>query len=330
MNFRYSGHESFPCRYAWLPKAYKALCQNPLTFNDEDKAMVELGVGKNMVRAIRFWVQVCGIAEVLPDRRGYSPTSLGHTLFASNGFDPYLEDIQTLWLLHWKMSSLQDDALFAWHFLLNKWPHPELSRTEVIAAFRKETQLQDKLLSDVTLEQHFDVFLHTYVPTRGRKGEVVEDNLDCPLTELRLLVPVAERPMGEAGRREVVYSFRREDKPDISGELVAYCLHDFWQKFRSSEGTMSFRDTAVVPSSVGQVFKIPEGELRDRLESLGDYSDGLLGYRPSESTPQVRRTYQLGDEEVTANLLCRIYNRSMHDYLEIHAQRDLEAPCPAK
>ena len=53
-HYRFSGHESFACRYAWLPKAYRALRNDPLIFSDEPRAMVELGLGKNMVRSLRF------------------------------------------------------------------------------------------------------------------------------------------------------------------------------------------------------------------------------------------------------------------------------------
>src|SRR5688572_10567858 len=60
--YRFSGHETFPLRYSWLPKAFAALCSRPKLFADEDLAMVELGVGKNMVRAIRFWVRAAGVA----------------------------------------------------------------------------------------------------------------------------------------------------------------------------------------------------------------------------------------------------------------------------
>src|SRR5262245_2132233 len=53
-NYRFSGHETFPCRYTWLPKAVARLQAKPTLFADEDDAMVQLGVGKNMARAIRF------------------------------------------------------------------------------------------------------------------------------------------------------------------------------------------------------------------------------------------------------------------------------------
>ena len=60
--------------------------------------MVSLGVGKNMVRSIRFWVQTMDVAAPCQDRT-LEPTSFGEAVFADHGFDPFLEDIRTLWLL---------------------------------------------------------------------------------------------------------------------------------------------------------------------------------------------------------------------------------------
>jgi hypothetical protein len=307
MDFRFSGHESFPCRYTWLPKAYNALKEDPFIFKDEDSAMVQLGVGKNMVRAIRFWVQLMGVAKLSSDKQGYILTPLGNAILDENGLDPYLEDIRTLWLLHWKMSSHVEEPMFAWHFLLNKWHSPELTRTEVIRAFQAEAQKQERPLSKVTLEQHFDVFLHTYVPTRGRKGEVLEDNLDCPLTELRLLIPIGERTAGDSGRRETIYAYRRDHKVDITGELLAYCIYDYWRLNRLNEATLSFRDITVLPGSVGQIFKFSENDLRERLENIFKDSLGLLDYQASSALPRVFKHYDHKDEDVEAKMLANIY-----------------------
>ena len=123
--YKFSGHETFPCRYTWLPKAFLALDADPKAFADEEKAMVTLGVGKNMVRAIRFWAQAADIAE--PTKGGgYALTDFGRALLAHDGCDPFLEDIRTLWLIHWKLSSHTEEPLFAWDFLLNRWQHPEI------------------------------------------------------------------------------------------------------------------------------------------------------------------------------------------------------------
>src|SRR5262245_28345152 len=118
MNYRFSGHETFPVRYSWLPKAYKELSVNPRLFTDEENAMVLLGVGKNMVRAIRFWVQAAGIAQSAAGNT-LEVSALGRTLLGINGYDQFLEDVKTLWLIHWNMSTLMEEPLFAWNFLLN-------------------------------------------------------------------------------------------------------------------------------------------------------------------------------------------------------------------
>jgi hypothetical protein len=112
--YRSSGRETIPSRYAWLPKAVMALDGNPKAFADEDSAIVELGVGKNMVRAIRFWVQAAGIAASAKD--GYELTTFGKELLSGGGYDPFLEDIRTLWLIHWNLSTDTTNPLFAWDY----------------------------------------------------------------------------------------------------------------------------------------------------------------------------------------------------------------------
>ena len=135
--YKFSGHETFPCRYTWLPKAFLALDSDPKAFTDEEKAMVTLGVGKNMVRAIRFWAQAADIAEPV-NGGGYALTDFGRALLSHDGFDPFLEDIRTLWLIHWKFSTHIEEPLFAWDFLLNRGSKTEINRTEVLNAFQKE------------------------------------------------------------------------------------------------------------------------------------------------------------------------------------------------
>ena len=301
MTFKFSGHETFPCRYAWLPKAFVALKQNARLFTDEEDAMIELGVGKNMVRAIRFWVDAVGVAE--PTKGGaYAITPFGEAIFGRSGFDPFLEDGRTLWLIHWQLSTNSRQPLFAWHFLLNQWQQPEICREHVLEVFAREAARLDRELSRVTLEQHFDAFLHSYVPTRSRKGEVQEDNLDCPLVELELIHKIGERTM-ESGGREAIYAFRREDKPDLPPSLFAYCVGDFWAQWHAGEQTLSFRDVSVGVGSPGQIFKLPEADVRHRLEAIQVDSSGHFAYRESTAIQHLTRS---GD---CRTALARVYEQ---------------------
>ncbi len=285
-DYRISGHESFPCRYAWLPKAVRELSQDPKLFSDDEQAMVALGVGKNMVRSIRFWIYATGIAAPEKKGGGYSLTDVGRFLLGDAGLDPFLEDTATLWLLHWNLSTDVANPLLAWDYLLNRWHEPELIRSVALKALFKEASKLDDGLSMVTLEQHLDTFLHTYVPTRGRKGEVQEDNLDCPLVELELIATIGERGVG---KREAIYAFRREEKPDITLELFSYCLADFWSKKHLNETTLPLRDVVHGHGSPGQIFKLPEEDIRVRLEQLSHQPDGPFAYIESAQFQQVRK-----------------------------------------
>jgi hypothetical protein len=286
--YRFSGHETFPFRYSWLPKAFAELNKDKTLFSDDERAMVRLGVGKNMVKSIRFWVQVCGIAS--PDIRGLAITDFGRGLLAeTDGADPYLEDIRTLWLIHWKIASNAREPLFAWEYLLNHWQHPTVTRGEVLAAFTQEAVRMQKELSSITLAQHFDTFLHTYVPTRSPKGEVREENLDSPLVELDLIRRSGEQRPSDGGRLEPVYVFNRESKHSITPQLFAYCINDYWDVRAPNEESLTFRDIAVSLGSVGQVFKLPEADIRERLQHLEEDSQGAFVYRESAATSSLTK-----------------------------------------
>ena len=263
-SFLFSGHETFAFRYAWLPKAYRLLKQDPFAFSDEDNAMIELGLGKNMVRALRFWVEAAGVARLVSGR-GRELTEFAHAVFGPQGFDPYLEDVRTLWLLHWNLSARSEGALFAWRFLLNHWPFPELTRSEALAAFARESAKHGRSHSSITLSLHLDAFLHTYLA--GRSSKVgIENSLDGPLVDLCLLQPVGQRK-ADGGRWETVFAFRREHKPDITPALFDYCLADYWARFRDGEETLTLREVALMACSPGQVLQLPEDDVRSRLES---------------------------------------------------------------
>ena len=270
-----------------------------MLFSDEDAAMVTLGVGKNMVRSIRFWAQVAEMSVSAKKGGGHSLTPFGREILGENGRDPFLEDIRTLWLIHWKLSTNVESPLLAWDYLLNRWQEPELVPKTAITALHKEATMGDAGLSRVTVEQHFDTFLHTYFPTRGRKREIHEDNLDCPLVELDFIVKVGDRELEtSSGRREPIYSFRREEKPEITPELFVYCLNDFWRKRHATNATLTLKEVAHGHGSPGQIFKLPEEDIRVRVDELSRQTGGLFSYSESATQQQVRKQGELGGIEL--------------------------------
>lgn len=107
---RFAGHETFPLRYGWLKKAVDGVADDPELFTRDD-ALVTLGVGKNMVRAIGHWALANRVLEEdadTPNNRGRKLrlTPLGKFVFGRGGIDPYLEEPASLWLLHWQLGAV--------------------------------------------------------------------------------------------------------------------------------------------------------------------------------------------------------------------------------
>ena len=301
VKYRFTGHETFPCRYPWLPKAVSILDIRPGLFTNIDEAIVTLGVGKQMARAIRFWVEAAKIVK--KKKNGdFKIEPLGKKLLGEDGFDPYLEDIQTLWLIHWNFSTHPESPIFAWDYLMNRWQTPEIAPSRAVEVFKKEADSLDRQLSVVTLKQHFNIFLHTYVPTRGKKGNILEDNLDCPLIELDLIRQIGETFSDSNGKLEPVYVFNRDPKPEISQELFFYCLNDFWETYHSGEKSLQFREVTSGHGSPGQIFKLPEQEIRDRLEDIEKFTDGAMHFRESVNLRQIQK-----QRDVEKDLFSPIY-----------------------
>ena len=276
--FRFSGHETFACRFAWLPKACQLIRARPESWSDDEQAMVEMGLGKNMVKSLRFWAFAMGVVSSRSGKE-IAITEFGEQVFGAKGLDPYIEHLATHWLLHWNLASNLSIPLFAWHFMFNRWPYPEFSRNEVLKSFERESGRLEQPHSSITLAQHLDIFLHTYLPSKS--GASVEDSLDGPLADLGLLEVVGQT-RGEGGRREPTYSFRRGRKPEISPAVFRFVVEDYWQKRRPDEGTISLRELCVGDCSPGRILMLSEDDVRLRLEAAQEEGENRsFDYLPS-------------------------------------------------
>ena len=85
-------HETFPLRFGWLTKGVGAWTENRNVF-EEEEAIVKLGVGKNMVDAIRYWMIASQI--VTANGKTLEPTEIGKHIFCQGGWDVGADRILT-------------------------------------------------------------------------------------------------------------------------------------------------------------------------------------------------------------------------------------------
>jgi hypothetical protein len=294
VDFAFSGHETFNLRISWLPKAVAAMKNNENPFSDSRKGMESLGIGKNMVNSLAFWVQSTGVARK-SSGCGLVVTDFGNLILdAETGMDPYLENTQTLWLLHWNlcqgwMDGERHRRPYAWHHFVNKLRDDEITASETIDHFQGAENSSGRELSGVTLRQHFDVFLRTYVDGESSGPRALpEDTLDSPLTPLRLIRPHGEKKL-VSGRRETVYRIQNGPKPSLSLLTFRHCLHQWWNQAYPNEQALTVRQISLDDDSPGRVFRLPETSIHDLLMNLSKQFPKELSMIDSRSQRSLQR-----------------------------------------
>ena len=291
INTSFSGHETFPFRYTWLKKGFDAVSENPLAFADES-ATVTLGVGKNMVRSIRHWCLATGLIKKNkgnPDQdgtggEGLAPTKLGKSLLADDGFDPYLEDVATLWLIHWQLATNRDQAT-TWFWAFSIFGQNEFRKDRFISELIDWAQKTGKnRISENSIKRDVDCLLRTYIPSRLTKTTIIEDTFDCPLVELNL---ISDSSDGDT------YRFHRGPKDSLPTEIFVATLSKFWDDHFSGNNELAFVHIAYSPNSPGQVFKLDEDTLVEYLDSVEELTGGALRYDETAGVKQVYRDREI-------------------------------------
>jgi hypothetical protein len=255
---KFSGHESFVLRYGWLPKLYDAVAATPQLFSSDERAILTLGVGRNMVKSIRFWGDALGMIRAQGGT--VAPTDLAVRLLdPATGRDPYLEDTGSLWRLHWLL--VTHARLGAWATFFMDMSDVVIPRERLVTAVIARAETCGSRISAGTAGAHVDILVRSYDAGRRDGVPLLEDALGCPLQELDLVRE--ETVLGTPTLR-----LSRGPKPTLDLPAFAFALHDFWTGTAPGSHAMSLRSLMLSRRSPGMVFSLDEAGLYERLESL--------------------------------------------------------------
>lgn len=276
----FANHQTFHPRFGWIKKGYDAASRDPNIFN-EKSAPVDLGVGKNMVEAIRFWALATKVIarSPHPDRPRtslYSPTRIGRALFDDRlGFDPYMEDPATLWILHWHAIS-DRSVLPVWRLMFNDFGALEFTDEELLQFCLDEiaaTTWNQPMKSSV--QKDVDCLLRMYSrrDAQGRQG--LDDLLDSPFRELGLI-----RPSPGAGRKNT-YRIVRGAKPTLPAVAVTYACLDYLSRSAGGSATITLTRLATDPGSPGRIMKLTEQDIAEAIDHSARLAGHLKLVRPA-------------------------------------------------
>lgn len=265
LTYKFSGHESFPCKTLWLKKGYDFVA-NKNDFNSPD-AVITLGVGKNMVASIRYWLKVFGITN--PDG---SISKIGAYLFNDNtGKDKYLEDLATLWLLHFNIVFLRAATLYNWFFCGLQRERAQFDRNQVLTFVKLhmiETSKQN-LFNENTVKKDVAVLLQNYsLPRKVCSNE----DFSSILIDLDLIRQNTE------GKD---YYFNVEGKRKVTKEVFMYGLLNL----KDNDNTIAYE---TIHEQLGLLFCMNDAETIDMLKELAKIYSKYMIYSDVAGIRQVQ------------------------------------------
>ena len=270
----FSGHESFPCKSLWLKKGYDFV-KDGHDFNSPD-AVIHLGVGKNMVAAIRYWLKAFSLIE---DNK---PTDMADYLFDSEtGKDPFMEDSGTLWLLHFLIVHSRIASLYSLFFVDYQKERKEFEREHILNFIKRKMVEQglEKLFNPNTVKKDIGVLFQNYTLPRAPQSHEEYSNL---LIDLDLLRQKEENK---------TYYFNFDGKRQVPPDCFLFALLSV---IDSGDYSISFDQL----QELGLVFCMNNLEILEMARKLADLYPDALAYNDVAGVRQLQIIHSLDKKNV--------------------------------
>ena len=268
---RFSGHDTFVVRSYWPKKGYDFLA-NDGEFSRED-AVVHLGVGKNMVTSIQFWMKALGLLE--EDNR--TLTHFAHFLFKKDeGVDPYLENVGSTWLLHYFLLKTEYASIYSLVFNDLRKERSVFSKNQLSSFIkRRYDELDDNSLNSNTIEKDISTFIRLYRRPEFSMVKDFEEEINSLMMELGLLHSAVEEELKEGtNKKEKVEWFylHGESRDDLHPLILLFSILDRFPE----QLNIGFKTLEIEPNGPGLAFMLNRDGLYKKLKDLENLWDGIV------------------------------------------------------
>lgn len=293
----FARHETFYPRFGWLKKGFDKCSERASLFSEESAPTI-LGVGKNMVKAIRYWCLAYKLLQEDATLKGsVRTTQFGKQLLGSEGWDPYLEDIASLWLLQWNLLKVPCHAT-AWYYAFNIFNKNVFTPDDLLYGILEYKERTFPLRKIVTSSLASDVncIIRMYAAQGGREG-FREDSIDSPFCELKLIKTYSDAKQ---------FAINVGPKPGVNPDIIVAACLEFAGAFEKGARTISISRLLYEEGSPGLCFKVRENLLCDAIETI---SSRYTGVALSETAGLIQLSYNADPSHLAMKILADYYHK---------------------
>lgn len=262
------GNESFNFREGWLRKGMRCVGENENLFSQDD-VMERLGVGSKMVKSIRFWLQATHLTEERYTNSGRSRSQFITEDFGNiiAKYDPYFDDLFTLFLVHYHIVS-NESLCIAWNIFFNEYDGQDFSKENMINACKESlnkkmdegcSYSESSLIDDCSsiIKMYINDQIGDQVSKNGTVDTHPEESLDCPLVELGLLQ--------KSVKTKGAFVKTMPARGALDKLAVLYVITSNLSKEKNS---VSIDDLLKAPNNIGRVFNLSRVAINEYLDQL--------------------------------------------------------------
>ena len=271
---KFKAHQSFFIRKGWLSKGIRAVGENSaiLMPSNSREAMDSLGLGANQVVALRYWLTALGLIEKSSNKKEHTTTELCRVISAN---DPYIEELGTLWVLHYNLATNRDEAT-SWYWFFNRLNSKVFTKRDLVEGLHNFVATYDPDQGDEkssskavsSLESDVDCIFSTYIPHERLTGKHVspESVIDCPLGDLGIV---------DIENRSLKTYRKKSGNTDIPNMVVLYAILKQLTAMKAGAPDDSPRHVEIKISellsgegSPGKIFNLDSVQLLNKLYEL--------------------------------------------------------------
>lgn len=267
---RFRAHETFAIRKGWLHKGMKNIVSSPTVFIDKEvNPMEKLGLGTNMVKALRYWLQVSGLTYENQKTRMQFLTRFGELVWEN---DKYIEEDGTLYLIHYFLSSNKEMGT-SWYYFFNCYNATEFTKESYLESMKLFLYVQEKenggkeiKFSERALLEDLDCILRTYLPSQTKYSP--ESNMDSPFLDLQLLKVMDSK--------EKVFAKNSPLSLVINPLIILAVIVNEKEKLEEKDGTkvsdIKISTLESAPNNIGRIFNLNNLTVAmylDKLQNMG-------------------------------------------------------------
>lgn len=255
---KFSGHETFNCRPLWLKKGIDFISDSK-NFADED-SVVLLGIGKNMVSSINYWVNSFGL---LNENKEIS--ELAEFIFGKSGKDPFLEDPATLWLLHYYLVRTNNASIYNIFFNHFRSEKSEFTKNHLQNFIERYTENFNISVNTGIVEKDINVFLKTYLKPE-KAGKNFEDEYNGMFVELNLII---KHGIVDS---EQWYKINLDERQEIPSAAILFLILEQME----GSSSISFSNLSNQINSVGNCFALNEAGLFNHIQKIVEKYNNIV------------------------------------------------------